>query len=208
MDDQQHARAMAGWIARAAAVCRELAAQHADLGAYVAHGTRPGPPSDGVGIRGTRIEQPVPIDVEVVDVRRAIETDARRYADLARGTLRIKGAMSTTTAGRLGVVADRLPDLHAADPDLAAEVVEKVWDHHRIASRIVEPPRGLRPFRIEETCPACGMPSLWVDPAGWRIGCGMPSCRRVWGVADPILKESSVSETSTGGRASDFSGPG
>ena len=177
---------IAGWLARAADVCRELAAQHADLAAYTAAGSGGGA-SDGIGIRGTKIDPDIPIRPEVVDLRAAIEADARRYADLARGTLRLGPASAFTTAGRLDIVAGSLPDLHAADPTLTAEVVERMWDHHRAACRVVEPPRGLRPFRIGEACPACGFAALWVDPHGWRIGCGMPNCRRVYGVAEPVL---------------------
>lgn len=186
MDDGRQARAIGSWIARASATARELAAQHASLAAFVAAGSGRGP-SEGVDIRGTKVHPDIPIRAEVVDVRAAIEGDARRYAALTRGTLRHQ-QNPPTTAGRLGVIAACLPDLHAADPALAAEMVEALWEHHRRASRIVDPPRGLRPFRIDDPCPECGHESLWVDPKGWRIGCGMPSCRCMWGVADPVLK--------------------
>ncbi|GAA4680203.1 hypothetical protein [Nocardioides nanhaiensis] len=184
MTDQQHARTIGAWIARGAATMRELAVQHAALAAHVTPG---GGGGDGTGRSATTVHQAAPVRLEVVDLRAAIAADARRYAGLARGTLR--GGVDTvnTTAGRLGEIAAALPDLHATDPNLAAEVIERMWDHHRDASRVVEPPRGLRPFRIEETCPECGIAALWVDPKGWRIGCGMPSCRRVWGVHEPVL---------------------
>jgi hypothetical protein len=186
MTDEQHARAVAGWIARAATTIRELAAQHADLAGHVAAGSGSGS-SDGVGIRGTKVEPDLPIRPEVVDLRAAIEKDAGRYAALVRGTLRGTVAVPPGTAGRLGLIADNLAAVNDADDALASEVIEAMWDHHRSASRVVEPPRGLRPFRIEDPCPLCGFASLWVDPKGWRIGCGMPGCRHVWGVADPVL---------------------
>jgi len=186
MRDEQHARAVAGWISRAATTIRELAAQHADLAGHVAAGSGSGA-SDGVGIRGTKVAPDLPIRPEVVDLRGAIERDAKRYASLVRGTLRGTVTVPVGTAGRLGMIAEHLAAVHVEDGVLAAEVIEAMWDHHRDASRIVDPPRGLRPFRIEDPCPVCGFPSLWVDPKGWRIGCGMPSCRHIWGVADPVL---------------------
>lgn len=190
MRDENYERAIATWLKRTAEQARTLGDQWDELAGFVIPG---GGAGDGTGRAATKVHAAAPIRVEVVALRDDIAAMARRYYSLVRGTLRMgvapKGGNAPTW---LRFIAGALPRLHAEDADLCEEVADAIWSHHRKAARIMDPIQGTvrRPFRIDDPCPACGEMSLWVDPAHWRIGCGMPACREVWGIGEPVLRVS------------------
>lgn len=180
-------RAVQSWLKRAGNVCGIVATQRREMDAYGSLGAGG---ADNMGRTATRVWPGLPINVGPIDLMAEIDATAKRYADLTRGTLRLGLSTGAREAGSdLRTISSNISDLWLSDPDLTREVVGVVWGLHRKASRLIDPPTGKRPFRIEEACPTCGLPSLWFDPETWRIACGMPACRSVYGVGEPVLKQ-------------------
>lgn len=192
MHDDGHLRAITTWLGRTSEKATELASQWSDLAGFVIPG---GGGGDGTGIRATTVHAAAPIRIEVVALRDDIAAWSAQIQPLVYGTLRM-GLVprGTDTPTRVRFVGHVLPRLYAEDEALCEEVAAAIWDMHRKAAGIIDPIRGTirRPFRIDDPCPACGELALWVHPARWLIGCGMPACREVWGIDQPVLVGSDV----------------
>ena len=174
-----HATAVDEWLGRTVTAVRDLGPTYVDLSQATA-ATGSGVADDS-GIRGSKVHAPAPIRVEVIDALADIRQFATRYADLARGTLRMGDLELAGTGRRLTFVADVLPRLDAADPNVVDDLAAAVWDISRTARRLLDaPPR--RPYRTEAPCPVCGAMSMWVDPQHYRVACGMPGCTVTWGI--------------------------
>ena len=162
--------------ARAARAAVGVAEGYLELQGMLApekRGHAPGAPSVTPGL---------PIAVDVVDTIAEVESMVARHLPLVRGALRLGPAAPvpgttrvTATVSAILLIGQSLREVAADSPVYAGEVAADVWKLFGRVSRTLGRPR-VRPHRVDDPCPACGLPSVWVDPAGLRIACGLPSC--------------------------------
>ncbi len=179
---------MGRWRDRTASTIRSLAGDWVTLARFVQVGGGGG--ADASGVRTTPTEARIPVNVDVIDLREGISRSVREFVPIVRGTLRmgVEPMKSTATPALLRFVAGAFPRLHDTDPCLGDDLAEAMWGFHRRANAILNGvDRTLRPYRLDEPCPQCGLLSMWADPEEWRLGCGMPSCRYVQELGDPLI---------------------
>lgn len=181
---------IAAHAARTAAATRQLAGCYRALQGETLtkrQGVRDSQPS-GPRMPGSQVLVNVEAMALVSDIEREALAAAQALDDLGRRAAdrRAEGRTARTLA-RLGVVAAALPDAYAAGSAAAEDAAGVVWRLLEQGQRALG--LGTRAFRADEPCPACGCPSLWVEPDQLRIGCGMPSCRRQWPIDVPLVLE-------------------
>lgn len=182
--NDEYAKQVAAWLRRSGETARALAGQYADLAALVAAGSGAG---DDSGVHVKAVDAPLPVRVDVIDLRADIAGAAEKYAGLVRGTLRMGSGGTADVGGRLRFIGGALTHLWEADPDLTQETVAAVWGLHRSAWSVINPTRRVRPFRSDregDVCPECGS-ALFVWPKEWLLACG--PCGLSWGIGAPVV---------------------
>ena len=204
--DAEQARVLAAHIARTSGRLEVLAGRYAELRSMLAAGSG-GRPADGMVARGPAGPR-VPIRVEVLDTMAAIDEYLARFLPYVRGALRLGvgvGIWSMTAADggdartariRSGLVflAGSLASVYAEDPDLGNDVSREAWKLERRAGWLFG--ERSRPFALADSCPACGVPALWVVPERMAIVCGNPACRATRPVDAVLPVHVTRSETS------------
>jgi hypothetical protein len=165
--------------ARTADACRSLAGRIEALG-------RPNVSRETTARR----QAPGPrllIRAEVMDLVAEIHSFVEDTAPLAREYFPARPVL-VPLRDRLRLIASVLPSLARMDPDAYAAVSRRVWDlGQRVSDAVGE---FDAPDQLDEPCPRCGLPSLWISPVRNVVACIMPNCLcAVWPTDTPISDE-------------------
>ncbi len=147
-------------------------------------------PAGGGGGGGKRDDVPTPVDLGVVDVMTAVEQTVNRYVPLVRGALRMGLSVDERTARQrrtvegLRFLGKSLPRVYDVDPVLGDNLADALWGaRHDVARYTGE---GMRPYRLEQPCPACGSASVWVNPEGIKTRCAACGDTAGWSVSQLV----------------------
>lgn len=165
------------------------------LGAMVARdGSAAG---GGGGGRAGGAEVPAPVRLEVIDAMSGLEDAVATYVPLVRGTLRMglrtqdRRTRAERTVDGLRFLGRSLRAVYGDDPDLGDRLTDALWTARADVGRYTG--EGLRPFRVERPCAACGATSVWVRPEQLTTRCAACGDRSAASVASVVFSVSTPS---------------
>lgn len=169
----------------------DLLQGYVTLGAMVA---RDGSTGGGGGGGQSGSEVPAPVRLEVIDAMTTVEQAVGQYVPLVRGALRMGMAKRDSrrrevrTVEGLRFLGRSLQAVYGDSPDLGDRLTDALWSARSDVARYTG--EGLRPFRVERPCPACGAPSVWVQPETLTTRCSSCGDRAAASVASLVFSVS------------------